>query len=237
VLRCEDLVIRQGGFVLSARITVPAGARIAVVGPSGAGKSTLFGAIAGFVGLSSGRITWQGARFDRSPPWQRPVSILFQDGNLFPHLNAADNVALALSPRLRPSPSDRARVRLMLAQVGLGDLADRRPGELSGGQQSRVALARILLAERPVVLLDEPFAALGPGLKEEMLDLALRLLTDAGRTVLLVTHDPEEAARLDGGLVTVAEGRAEGPFPTAATLSDPPPGLRAWLGRRERPAT
>ena len=229
-LTLDGVALRDGDWSLDASLRLPAGGVTAVIGPSGAGKSTLLSAIAGFVTPSAGRILWQGRDLTGVAPHARPVSILFQDGNLFPHLTLAQNVALALRPVARPSASDAARVAALLARMGLGELADRRPGEVSGGQAARAALARVLIADRPLVLLDEPFAALGPALKAEMADLAATLLTEALRTVLVVTHDPAEARRIAPAMVVVAEGRVSGPFPTAATLDNPPPALAAYLG-------
>ncbi len=230
MLRIDRLRLTWGSFTLSADLTVAKGASVAVIGQSGAGKSTLLAAIAGFAPPGEGAILWDGAGIDGLPPWQRPVAMLFQDSNLFPHLTVARNVALALNPRRRPTVAEQARVTEMLARVGLGGLGDRRPGQLSGGQQSRAALARVLLMDRPLVLLDEPFAALGPGLKDEMLALAAEMLREAGRTLLLVTHDPDEARAVADGIIIVADGEATGPHPVSA-LDDPPPALAAWLGK------
>lgn len=229
-LRFEGVRIEQEGFRLEADLTVPAGARVAVLGPSGAGKSTLLGAVAGFVPLAAGRILWRGRDLGAMAPGERPLSILFQDQNLFPHLTAAQNVGLALRPSLRLDAAERARVEAALARVGLAGLGARRPAQLSGGQQGRVALARALLRARPLLLLDEPFAALGPALKSEMLALVAGIAADAGATLLMVTHEPRDAEAITEAVILVAEGRASPPQPTAALLADPPPALRAYLG-------
>lgn len=229
MLELKDVRIVLGDFRLSADMAVPQGARVAVMGPSGAGKSTLIGALAGFV-AHEGEIRWQGTRIDGLPPARRPLSILFQDHNLFPHLTAFQNVALGISPRLRLGAPERARVEAALAEVGLEGFADRRPGQLSGGQAGRVALARVLLRDRPLLLLDEPFSALGPGLKREMLDLAARAAEARGLTLLMVTHDPADALRLCPLTVTVDEGVAQPPRDTGELLQNPPEGLRAYLG-------
>ena len=230
MLRIDRLHLTWGSFTLSADLTIPEGARIAVIGQSGAGKSTLLSAIAGFAPHGEGAILWRGERIDTLPPWQRPVAMLFQDSNLFPHLTVARNVALALNPRGRPTAAERDQVAEMLARVGLDGMGDRKPGQLSGGQQSRAALARVLLMDRPLVLLDEPFAALGPGLKDEMLGLAAGMLAEASRTLMLVTHDPDEARAVADGIVIVANGAATGPHPVGV-LDDPPPELADWLGK------
>lgn len=230
MLELDGLSIVQGEFRLAADLTVAAGARVAVIGPSGGGKSTLLGAIAGFVELAAGAIRWRGARIDRLPPARRPLSILFQDHNLLPHLTAFDNVALGLDPNLRLDRDQRAQVEAALSRVGLEGLGSRRPSELSGGQLSRTALARVLLRARPLILLDEPFAALGPALKTDMLDLVDEIAGEQRATLLMVTHDPADARRICPETVVVAEGRAAPPAPTEALLADPPPALAAYLG-------
>jgi thiamine transport system ATP-binding protein len=131
----------QGSFRLTADWAVPVGESVAIIGPSGAGKSTLLMTIAGFLAPASGRVLWQGVDLADLAPGLRPVSLLFQDQNLFPHLTIARNLGLGLNPRLRLSTAEWARVDSVLERVGLGGMGGRRPAELSGGQQSRAALA------------------------------------------------------------------------------------------------
>lgn len=230
MLTVEDLVIRQDDFVLHADFAVQAGSIVAVIGPSGAGKSTLLNVVAGFFPQVSGRVLWDGRDLTSLPPAQRPMAILFQDNNLFPHLTVAQNVGLGIRPDLRLSDADRAKVEQALLRVGLAGLAARKPAALSGGQQVRVALARVLVQRRPLVLLDEPFAALGPALKAEMLDLVAQLAAETGATILMVSHDPADARRIAAQVILVAEGIAHAPQPTAALLDNPPPALAAYLG-------
>lgn len=229
MLTLDDVVLRQGSFELRADLSVAAGARVAIIGPSGAGKSTLLAGIAGFLEPVSGRVLWKGEDLTGVDPGQRPLSMVFQDQNLFPHLTVARNVGLGIAPSLRLTPDDKTRVAEALARVGLNGFADRKPGALSGGQQSRVALARVLLRARPLVLLDEPFAALGPGLKDDMLDLVAEVADRTGATVLMITHDPDDALRFADQTILVAEGRADAPQPTKALLDDPPEVLRSYL--------
>ena len=231
MLRLEGITLRWGEFRLSADFTVAAGLRVAVLGPSGAGKSTLLDLIAGFLVPDAGRVLWQGRDITAEPPGARPVSILFQDNNLFPHLTAAQNVALALSPALRLNGDGWRRVEEALARVGLAGMERRRPAQLSGGERGRVALARAALSGRPLMLLDEPFAALGPAMKADMLALVAGIAADRGTTVLMVSHDPADAEALCGQTILVADGRATPPVPTARLLADPPPALAAYLGR------
>lgn len=230
VFRLDKLRLAQDGFQLEADWQAEPGSRIAVIGPSGAGKSTLLSAIAGFYPPVSGRIWLNGQDLTALLPGERPLSILFQDQNLFPHLTLAQNLGLGIRPDLRLSATDRARVEEALERVGLSGLGARRPAGISGGQASRAALARVLLRARPLLLLDEPFAALGPALKAEMLDLLGEVAGETGASVLMVTHDPEDARRFTALTVLVADGEALAPVPTGALLDDPPPALAAYLG-------
>lgn len=231
MLLLEGLELVHGSFRLTADLSVPRGATVAVMGPSGGGKSTLLSAIAGFLAPAAGRVLWDGHDLGPLAPGQRPVGILFQDNNLFPHLSALQNVALGLRPTLHPRTEERARAEAALERVGLGGLGSRRPAQLSGGQQGRAALARLLVQDRPLVLMDEPFAALGPALKAEMLALTREVLEGRGATLLMVTHDPDDARAIAESVIVVAEGRAAPPVPTGPLLANPPPALRAYLGR------
>ncbi len=230
MLTLEGLTILQGDFHLSADIQIAAGGTTAIIGPSGAGKSTLLATIGGFIQPARGRILWNGLDLGQLPPGKRPLSILFQDQNLFPHLTVAQNLGLGLKPNLRLDADDDARVTTALTRVDLGGLGLRKPAALSGGQQSRVALARALLRARPLLLLDEPFAALGPALKTEMLDLVQEIAAENGTTVLMVSHDPSDARRIAAQTVLVAGGQVSAPQPTAELLDSPPAALAAYLG-------
>ncbi len=230
VLRLDQVLITNGAFRLAADISIDAGAKLAVMGPSGAGKSTLVNGIAGFHDVPEGRMTWQGEDITYLQPGKRPVAMLFQDSNLFPHLTVRRNAGLGVRPDLKLSASEWERVDQAVARVGLSDLAARRPSELSGGQQSRSALARVLVQAKPILILDEPFSALGPALKHEMLDLVGELATESGATVLMVTHDPDDAARLVDQIVLVADAKAHLPQDAQKMLADPPPALKAYLG-------
>ena len=230
MLQLDGLVLRQGAFVVRADLTIPVGRTVAVIGPSGAGKSTLIGAIAGFVDPEQGRIFWNGADITQTAPGARPVAMLFQNGNLFPHLTLAQNIGLGLRPDLRLSQAQKAEVTGALDRVGLAGLAGRRPAQVSGGQQSRAALARVLVQRRPLLLLDEPFSALGPALRDEMLDLVAALASETRATLLMVSHDPKDARKIAVQVLLVADGVAHPPEPTAQVLDTPPPALKAYLG-------
>lgn len=228
MLRLEGLAVRLGSFRLAADLAISARVT-ALIGPSGAGKSTLLNVIAGFTAPEAGRVVWCGEDITERSPAKRPVAMLFQDNNLFPHLTAARNLALALTSG-RPTADHRSQIARALARVGLAGYGERMPADLSGGQQSRVALARILLQARPLMLLDEPFAALGPALKHEMLDLVSEMVDEAGLRVVMVSHDPQDALRIAEEAVVVAEGHVEPPRPTRALLQAPPPALARYLG-------
>lgn len=231
MLQLDRLKLKQGDFSLTADWSAEAGARIAVMGPSGAGKSTLLAAIAGFLHPAEGAVRWQGHDLGPVPPGQRPVTILFQDQNLFPHLTVAQNLGLGLRPDLRLSQAERDRVEEALERTGLAGLGARRPGQLSGGQASRAALARALLRARPILMLDEPFAALGPALRAEMLALVGQVADATGALVLMVTHDPQDALALGGQTSFVGGGVALPPTDTVGLLDNPPPAVRDYLGR------
>lgn len=230
MLTLDDVKITQDAFTLTASWAVPQGARVALIGPSGAGKSTLLLAIAGFLPLTKGRIFMSGQALAPLAPGARPLSLLFQDQNLFPHLTLVQNLGLGLNPTLKLTASQRDQVEQALIEVGLSGMGARRPGSLSGGQQGRAALARALLRARPLLLLDEPFSALGPALKADMLDLVTKVAGAAGATVLMVTHDPADAKRFADLAVVVANGVAEAPKPTASMLANPSAALAAYLG-------
>lgn len=230
MLTLDGLVLEQGDFRLAADWTLEAGQRLALVGPSGAGKSTLLAGIAGFLRPASGRVCWQGRDMAGVAPGRRPIAMLFQDQNLFPHLSVLRNVGLGIRPDLRLDPGQTQAVADALRRVGLDGMGDRLPGSLSGGQQSRVALARVLVQHRPLLLLDEPFSALGPALRAEMLDLVTALLDETGGTLVMVSHAPEDARRIGGMLSLVDEGRAEAPIPVVEAFEAPGPALRRYLG-------
>lgn len=229
MLQLDDLRLRQDGFTLALSASVEAGERVAVLGPSGSGKSTLLSLIAGFAHPDRGRISWDDHDITDRSVAARPVSILFQDGNLFPHLNVFDNVALGLRPDLRLSREERDRVAQSLIDVGLSNMGDRRPAMLSGGQQARVGLARMLLRDRPLALLDEPFAALDPGLRAEMLALLKSLSERRGLTLIMACHDLRDAERLCDRLWLLEDGKLVLDAPMAGLRDAPDPVLQPWL--------
>ena len=212
--------------------TVSKGAFLSVTGPSGAGKSTLFNVLAGFQPVAAGRVELFGANMEGRDPAERPVSIVFQDNNLFAHLTASENVGLGIHPALKLQPADRQKVFSALARVGLGGYERRLPGSLSGGERQRVALARAFVRRRPILLLDEPFAALDPAMRMEMGALLAELRQETGSTILLITHQPEDIRRLADHAMFIDEGAIQVLEPKEAFLArQTPPGLARFLGR------
>ena len=230
MIAVENAVIARGGFTLTASLSVPAGEICAVIGPSGSGKSTLLEAVAGFLPVSSGSIRVDGTEIAALPPAERPVTLLFQENNLFPHLDVARNTGLGLRPSLSLTAAEKRAVADALGEVGLGDYGARLPAELSGGQRQRAGLARALLRDKPVLLLDEPFAALGPALRQEMLALIERLVRERSLAVLMITHTPEDARAIAGLTAVCMKGRIDGARKTAKVFADPSPELAAYLG-------
>ena len=180
---------------------------VAIMGPSGAGKSTLLQLIAGFEQPLEGEIRWRGRDITRLLPAERPLSIMFQENNLFAHLDVFANVALGLSPSLKLSREQRQEAEGALQRVGLEGFGNRLPGELSGGERQRVALARTLVRKKPLLLLDEPFAALGPAMKKDMTELMKELQRERNLTILLVTHEPMDARAAASHTAFVHNGR------------------------------
>jgi len=190
-------------FTLSVR----QGELIAVLGPSGAGKSTLLNLVAGFLQPANGQITIGGQDHTHTPPAARPVSMLFQENNLFTHLTVRQNIGLGMHPGLRLNAGQQQKLSDIAAQMGIGDLLERLPGELSGGQRQRVALARCLVREQPILLLDEPFSALDPALRQEMLLLVKEVCERQNLTMLMVSHSVEDALKIARRSVVIADGR------------------------------
>ena len=238
MLQVEGLSFRYEDMEMAFELALGRGQCLALLGPSGAGKSTLLSLIAGFERPLAGRVMIDGADVTRWAPAARPVTSLFQEHNLFAHLNAGENVGLGLDPGLRLDAAQQQAVREALARVGLEGLEKRRPAQLSGGQRQRVALARSLAREKPLLLLDEPFSALDPGLRLEMLDLVRQLQDERGLTVVMVSHNPQDALRIAGQTAFVHDGRVLAAGPTRQLLeSREPAELRAFLGPSPSPSS
>ncbi|MEJ6121332.1 thiamine ABC transporter ATP-binding protein [Vibrio sp. 2-Bac 85] len=189
-------------------LEVEAGSVVAILGPSGAGKSTLLNLLAGFIAPVQGDIKINACSILKQAPHQRPLSILFQDNNLFTHLSAYENIALGLHPGLKLNAEQKLRLNTISEQVGVQNLLDRLPAQLSGGQQQRIALARCFVQDKPILLLDEPFSALDPILRVAMLERVKSLAKSENVTVLMVTHHVEDALAVASDFIFVDHGEA-----------------------------
>ena len=188
-------------------LSVQKGERVAIVGESGAGKSTLLNLIAGFDLPTSGEIWLNNCNHTQTEVASRPVSMLFQDNNLFPHLTVEQNIGLALVPSLKLNTEQKAQVAEIADKMGIAEFLARRADQLSGGQKQRVALARTLLRDKPILLLDEPFSALDPKRREELQQLVAKLCQERNLTLLMVTHQIKESRALFDRILCVENGR------------------------------
>lgn len=234
-VRLDQVVFSYSETMVRFDVTFAAGEITAIMGPSGAGKSTLLNLVAGFETPREGRVLIGTEDMTGLPPARRPVSMVFQENNLFAHLDVASNVGLGRSPALRLTACDRQDVAAALARVGLAGMDRRLPSELSGGERQRVALARVLVRDRPVLLLDEPFASLGPALREDMLELMADVHAERRMTVLFVTHQPEDARKLGKNMVFIEAGTVVASGKTADFFDDSgPEAFRRYIGSEKR---
>ena len=215
-LSCENLELEldKKKILKDISLEVRSGEILALLGESGCGKSSLLKAMLGLYPLSKGKIFFQGKEIQNLPSHKRGISVVFQDLRLFPHLNVGENVGFSLELQKVPKTERRKRVEELLKLVQLEGYSERRIDSLSGGQMQRVAIARALAMNENILFLDEPFSALDPNLRREMGDFLLELQKQENLTVVLVTHDQEEALRLahrialmkDGEILQVDEG-------------------------------
>ena len=210
--------LKESYLTISTNISLEPDKIYAVVGPSGAGKSTFLNLISGFASISSGSIIWNGQEISNLPPAKRSVSILFQDNNLFPHLSVWRNLALAVTHWPKISRDNEEKLKAVMSEVGILGLENRKPSQLSGGQQSRVALARVLLQKNKILLLDEPFSALGPSLKDQMLELIKKIAKNKKLLVLMVTHEPADAKKVASQTLVVKDKEVHPPLSTEKAL-------------------
>ncbi|WP_336743331.1 ATP-binding cassette domain-containing protein [Aureimonas altamirensis] len=226
----DDVTFAHEGLTLQFDLHVAAGEWLAIIGPSGAGKSTLLDIVAGFLQPDRGRVLFNGSDMTSAAPSDRPVSFVFQENNLFPNLTAEANVLLGLTTALRASPAEKQLALAALDAVGLSGFGKRLPAAMSGGERQRVALARAMVRKRPLLLLDEPLAALGPAMRQDILALMARLRREAGLTILMVTHQPDDAIGYADRIAYVENGRIAAIGTTAEMLGPPPnPALAAYL--------
>jgi molybdate transport system ATP-binding protein len=206
-----QVVVQRGSLTVDVELDVADGEVLAVLGPNGAGKSTVLRVLAGLLRPDAGRVvvgqeTWHGAG-RHLPTHLRSLGMVFQDHLLFPHLSVTDNVAFGLRSRGAKRAAARAAAAPWLDRVGLSGLGDRRPGELSGGQAQRAALARALVGDPRLLLLDEPLSALDARTRLTVRAELHRHLDDYAGSAVLVTHDPIDAMALADRVVVVEDGR------------------------------
>ena len=215
-LSCEnlELELEKKKILKNISLEVRSGEILALLGESGCGKSSFLKAMLGLYPLSKGKIFFQGKEIQNLPSHKRGISVVFQDLRLFPHLNVGENVGFSLELQKVPKAERKKRVEELLKLVQLEGYSERRIDSLSGGQMQRVAIARALAMNEKLLFLDEPFSALDSNLRREMGDFLLELQKKENLTVVLVTHDQEEALRLahrialmkDGEILQVDEG-------------------------------
>src|SRR3954470_8845329 len=208
-----SITVRRGGVTIDLDLDVADGEVLAVLGPNGAGKSTLLRVLAGLLSPDAGRVRVDGVDWDDAAAGvhllahERALGMVFQDNLLFPHLSAVDNVAFGLRTRGMRRAEARDRAVGWLARVGLDELGDRRPGQLSGGQAQRTALAGALAPEPPLLLLDEPLSALDARTRLTVRAELRRHLAEFPGSTVLVTHDPVDAMALADRVMVVEDGR------------------------------
>lgn len=205
-------VVKRFGNMTAVRgisLEVPRGTFLTLLGPSGCGKTTTLRMIGGFEHPDSGQILIRGEDTGNRPPHKRDTSMVFQSYALFPHMNVADNIGFGLRERKVPKNEINQRVLEMLKLIALPQVGDRKPGQLSGGQQQRVALARSLIVEPTVLLMDEPLGALDLQLRKQMQIELKRIQRRLGITFIYVTHDQEEALTMSDQIVVMNDGQIE----------------------------
>jgi len=207
-----DGIVKRFGSLTAVHPTtleIPEGSFLTLLGPSGCGKTTNLRMIAGLLDPTEGEIRIGGRRVNDVPIHKRNLGLVFQNYALFPHKTVADNVAFGLKYRDVPKSEIPGRVQAALELVQLPHLGDRYPKELSGGQQQRIALARAIVIEPDVLLLDEPLSALDANLREDMRVELKRIQERIGVTTVFVTHDQSEALAMSDLIVVMSEGRVE----------------------------
>ncbi|MDI9640461.1 ATP-binding cassette domain-containing protein [Geitlerinema splendidum] len=230
-LELNNLNFSRDNFSLNLSAALPQGSKTLLVGASGAGKSTLLSLIAGFLYPKTGKIMWKGDDITSLPPQDRPLTLLFQEHNLFPHLTLEKNVALGLRPSLKLKGEEKEKLQEMLKKMGISHLKTKYPFELSGGERQRGALARSLLRQKSLLLLDEPLGPLGPGLRKEMLELLNFVADEFKLTLLITTHQPEESLSLANHMLFLEDGKIiESGSPKTLLSAPDGPELRKYLG-------
>jgi len=206
MLKVNDVQFNYDNTTFHFDFDVDGGQTLVIKGASGSGKSTLLNLVAGFLMPQSGQILFDGTRIDKLSPAQRPLTILFQQHNLFNHLSVFQNIGLGLNPSLKLTRQQTDQINAAIQQLGLEEMQRRLPENLSGGQRQRVALARCLVRSKPLLLLDEPFTGLNEELKDEIQSLISELQHQLNLTILWVTHDLDDVNRIADQVVTIKDG-------------------------------
>ena len=230
MLQVKNLVVDLDGFKLTADFEIAKGSLISIVGPSGAGKSTLLNTLAGFIPVTSGTIKWNGLEITKQDPGLRPLSILFQDYNLFSHLTVKDNIAIGLRPNLKLNDLETDLVNSVIEEVGLSKFKFTKPFQLSGGQRSRVSLARSIVRSKPILLLDEAFSGLGPALRTEMIKLIKNKSIKEKITLIMVSHHLKDAMELDQKVIFVNGGETMKPINISVFINSKDENIREYIG-------
>ncbi len=222
-VQCRNIRLSYGNtpVLKDVSLDIEPGEFFALLGPSGSGKSTLLRLIAGFNRHQSGELLVDGVDISALEPWQRNIGMVFQSYALWPHMTVWDNVAFGLVERRVSKDTIKAKVGAALEMVGLSAYGHRRPSQLSGGQQQRVALARTIVIEPQVLLLDEPLSNLDKTLRVQMRQELLALQRRLGITTIFVTHDQEEAMTTADRMAVLEQGVVQ-QVGTPATLYDYP---------------
>ncbi|MHC1787580.1 MAG: ABC transporter ATP-binding protein [Christensenellales bacterium] len=200
---------KTGEGVRHIDIAVEEGELVTLLGPSGCGKTTILRTVGGFIACDEGDIRINGQSILHLPPEKRPTAMVFQSYNLWPHMTVYDNLEFGLKLRKLPKADRQARIDKMLTLVKMTGTDAKYPGQMSGGQQQRIAIARSLLLEPEVLLLDEPFSALDAKIRQQMREELRKIQTDLNITVLFVTHDQEEAMALSDRVIVMNKGSIE----------------------------
>jgi len=195
----DQLCVSYQDWEYTYSLRIEAAGRVALLGQSGIGKTTLLLALAGFAPIRSGKILFNGVNVTHAPAAKRPLAMLFQEDNLFEHLSVKENLRLGVTN----TPSRESDIKRAMDALGLGDQIDKRPNQLSGGQRQRVAIIRTLLRPEPMIILDEPLTGLDSTSKETTLNWIDQQLALSNKTLLMVTHQQDEAARLQCQVVTL----------------------------------
>ncbi|MDX2321107.1 MAG: thiamine ABC transporter ATP-binding protein ThiQ [Moritella sp.] len=233
LLRVDNITFAYEQMRMQFDLAVNRGETLAILGASGSGKSTLLNLIAGFNQPLSGDICFQEESILAKAPAQRPITTLFQEHNLFNHLTVKQNIAIGLAPNMKLDADQQTALEKAAQQVEITELLNRLPGDLSGGQRQRVGIARCLARKQPLLLLDEPFSALDPALRQEMLRLIAKLNKAHSITVLMVTHNPDDALQIADNIAFVADGKIALHASTAILADENAPEvLKRYLGKR-----